>query len=120
MRLSIVLDCAEPSALAPFWCAALGYERALELADFTVLGPGDGQPGGAPFILQRVAEPRVAKNRMHVDVHPPLDVGVPGLVGRLERLGGTRSGEPVTRLLDEIGVWWQVMADPEGNEFCVV
>src|SRR5687767_12162751 len=115
MKLSLVLDCADPAALTPFWCAALGYEQALELSDFTVLRPTEGEPAGSPFILQRVPEPRVGKNRMHVDVHPPLEVGLPGLVARLEGLGGTRRGAPVTELLDEVGVWWQVMADPEGN-----
>jgi Glyoxalase-like domain len=120
MKLSLVLDCTDPAALAPFWCAALGYRQVLELPDFTVLRPADGEPPGSPFILQRVPEPRAGKNRMHLDVHPPLEPGLPGLVERLEGLGGTRLGGPVTGLLDEIGVWWQVMADPEGNEFCVV
>jgi redox-sensitive bicupin YhaK (pirin superfamily) len=72
------------------------------------------------FILQRVPEEKAGKNRMHVDVHPPLELGVPGLVERLEALGGRRVGAPVTDLLEAIDSWWQVMADPEGNEFCVV
>jgi hypothetical protein len=72
------------------------------------------------LILQRVGETKHIKNRMHLDIHPPLDLGVPGFVDRLEALGGTRVGEPVVELLEEIGVWWQLMVDPEGNEFDVV
>ena len=120
MRLSLVLDCTDPTALTPFWCAALGYRQVLELPSFTVLRPAEGEPAGSPFILQRVPEPRPGKNRMHLDLHPPLEVGVPGLVERLEGLGGSRLGGPVTELLETLGVWWQVMADPEGNELCVV
>jgi Glyoxalase-like domain len=120
MRLSLVLDCTDPAALTPFWSAALGYRQVLELPDFTVLRPAEGEPAGSPFILQRVPERRQGKNRMHIDIHPPLEVGLAGLVERLQGLGGSCIGSPVTELLGELGVWWQVMADPEGNEFCVV
>ena len=121
MRLSVVLDGRDLSLLVPFWSAALGYDAVFSLPDFEVLRPREGEPPGPVFILQRVPEERPAgKNRMHVDVHPPLELGVPGLVDRLEALGGRRIGEPVTDLLEEIDSWWQVMADPEGNEFCVV
>ena len=120
MRLSVVLDGRDLTVLVPFWCVALGYDAVFSLPDFEVLRPREGEPPGPVFILQRVPEEKVGKNRMHVDVHPPLDLGVPGLVQRLEALGGRRVGEPVTDLLEEIETWWQVMADPEGNEFCVV
>ncbi|GAB3439856.1 VOC family protein [Phycicoccus ginsengisoli] len=120
MHLSIVLDCLDAQALTPFWSAAMGYRVASELPGFVVLRPDEGEPRGPVFILQQVPEGRNGKNRMHVDVHPPLDLGLPGLVSRLEDLGGRRLGEPVVDLLDTVGVWWQVMADPEGNELCVV
>jgi predicted enzyme related to lactoylglutathione lyase len=121
MRLSVVLDVHDLPGLVPFWEAALGYAAVFSLPDFEVLRPREGEPPGPVFILQRVPEERPAgKNRMHVDVHPPLELGVPALVERLEALGGRRIGEPVTDLLEEIDSWWQVMADPEGNEFCVV
>ena len=120
MRLIIVLDGQDLSTLVPFWCAAMGYQPAFSLPDFEVLQPADGEPAGPAFILQRVSEPKVGKNRMHVDVHPPLELGVPALVERLEGLGGRRLGEPVTDLLEPLGIWWQTMADPEGNEFDVV
>jgi hypothetical protein len=120
VRISVVLDCLDPSALVGFWTVALGYEHAGSVPGFEVLRPAEGQPPGPVYILQSVPEPHTGKNRMHVDIHPPLELGVPGLVGQLEALGGRRLGEPVTGLLDELGIWWQVMADPEGNEFCVV
>jgi predicted enzyme related to lactoylglutathione lyase len=65
------------------------------------------------FILAAVPEARAGKNRMHVDVHPK---DAEAHLTRLQRLGGTLHGERVERY----GIWWQVMCDPEGNEFCVV
>jgi hypothetical protein len=120
MRISVVLDCRDPKALVEFWAAALRYQPVASLPRFEVLAPADGEPAGPVLILQQVDEPKSAKNRMHIDVHPPLDLGVPGLVAELEQLGGIRVGEPVTELLEEIGVWWQLMRDPEGNELDVV
>ncbi len=120
MRISVVLDCHDPKALVEFWSTALRYQLAASVTGFEVLQPVAGEPAGPVLILQQVDEPRSAKNRMHIDIHPPLDLGVPGLVAQLERLGGTRVGEPVTDLLEEIGVWWQLMRDPEGNELDVV
>lgn len=120
MRVSVVLDCLNPQALVPFWSAALGYQPAGSLDGFEVLQPREGEPPGPVFILQRVPEPKTGKNRSHLDIHPPLERGVPSLVEELVALGGRRIGEPVVELVDELGIWWQVMADPEGNEFDVI
>jgi hypothetical protein len=120
MRLSVVLDCADPAALVPFWSEAMGYRSATSLPGFEVLVPRADQPEGPVFILQRVPEGRPAKNRMHLDVHVPLDIGVPGQTERLVELGARPLGAPVTELWETAGIWWQVMADPEGNEFCLV
>jgi hypothetical protein len=128
MRLSVVLDCRDPHALVGFWSAALGYRHAASISGsgvgsgpgYEVLIPADGEPPGSVFVLQAVAEAKAGKNRMHLDVHAPLELGVPALVERLEGLGGRRVGDPVTELLVEHGIWWQVMQDPEGNELCVV
>ena len=110
-----MLDCIDPAALVPFWCAALGYEPAGSLPAYEVLsGPGP------VVILQKVGEAKAGKNRMHLDLHPPLETGVPAVVQRLEALGGRRIGAPNTELLGSLGIWWQLMADPEGNEFDVV
>jgi Glyoxalase-like domain len=120
MRLSLVLDCTNPDSLVDFWCRALRY-RAVGSPPpgYQVLVPTDQSPHGPVFILQAVPEGRVSKNRMHIDIHPPADLGVPALVDELESFGATRLGPPMTPFLDTIGIWWQVMADPEGNEFCV-
>ena len=133
----LTLDCIDAVRVAGFWKVALGYEdepapepfadRTEWLASFgEAYDPHEGawlrDPAGVGprLSILAVPEPKVAKNRMHVDVHPPLDPGLPGLASRLEALGGRRLGAPVVELLEDAGIWWQVMADPEGNEFCVV
>ena len=75
MRMSVVLDCAEPERLVAFWCAALGYEHAGTIDGFEVLRPAAGEPPGPVFILQRVAEAKTGKNRSHVDITRPLRPG---------------------------------------------
>ena len=117
MRVSVVIDSADPDALVAFWCQALGYRLALSPAQYRVLVPADGQPPGPVVVLQRVPEARSAKNRMHLDLHP---ADAADHVAALERAGGRRVGERVTEMSETLGIWWQVMADPEGNEFCVV
>ena len=116
VRVSVVLDSVDPHAIAGFWQQALGYREAGDLGHFVVLAPEPGEPGPV-VILQRVPEERAAKNRMHLDLHP---ADADEHVTRLERLGGRRLGDPVTELEPALGVRWQPMADPQGNEFCVV
>jgi len=111
-RLDITLDCHQPEPLAEFWAAALDYENAGRHGEFWPLFPRDD---ARPIIvLQQVDEPRTGKNRMHLDLHvDDLD----GEVARLVALGARRlSATPV----EGHGHTWVVMADPEGNEFCVV
>ena len=117
MRVSVVIDSDDPDGLVAFWSAALGYQLADAPPGYHVLIPEAGQPRGPALVLQQVPEQRVGKNRLHLDIHVP---DVAAHADRLEALGGRRLGEPVTELLDEHGIWWQVMADPQGNEFCVV
>jgi predicted enzyme related to lactoylglutathione lyase len=112
MRLNVVLDCRDPDALVEFWSTALGYRLNEALDDYRILVPADGEPGPV-FMLSRSGDDKRAKNRMHVDVHPD---NAEAQLTRLQRLGGTLVGERVERY----GIWWQVMADPEGNELCVV
>ncbi|MEX0874149.1 MAG: VOC family protein [Actinomycetota bacterium] len=109
--VGLVLDCLDPARLAEFWCAALDYVSVGELGNYFVLFP-DGRPG-SKLLLQTVTEEKAGKNRMHIDIEV-ADVGAE--VKRLEDLGGRRL-EATSRT--EHGVTWQVMADPEGNEFCV-
>ncbi|SEQ50864.1 VOC family protein [Streptomyces radiopugnans] len=142
----LVIDCADPHRQADFWAAALGYrvednstliERLLGIGavgeDILVehhgrrawrdlaaarhpedpADPDSGAGLGRRLLFQRVPEPKTVKNRLHIDVHSG-----PGrreeTVARLEGLGAT-----VIRQVREPGGEWTVMADPEGNEFCV-
>jgi catechol 2,3-dioxygenase-like lactoylglutathione lyase family enzyme len=116
VRVSVVLDTVDPRAIAGFWREALGYREAADLGAFLVLAPERGDEGPV-VILQQVPEGRAGKNRMHLDLHPP---DADEHVARLERLGARRLGGPVTELEPALGVRWQRMADPQGNEFCVV
>jgi len=109
--LGLVLDCADPVALGAFWAPALGYVDVGEVGAYVALLP-DGQPG-PKLLLQRVAEPKVGKNRMHLDIEV-ADIEVEA--ARLEGLGATRVSDGT---MSEHGTTWILMADPEGNEFCV-
>jgi predicted enzyme related to lactoylglutathione lyase len=112
-RIEIGIDCADPVALAPFWAAALGYEVGDLDADGIYLDLVPPRAGMTIVYLQRVPEPKVTKNRAHLDLYDPDPEAA---VERLERLGATKVGEPRT---GSEGGWWQVMLDPEGNELCV-
>lgn len=107
-EIVITLDCSEPESLAEFWAPALGYSTLGSAGAYVAL-VGEG-PG---LLLQKVEEPKVAKNRMHIDLKvPDVDAEVERLVG----LGAKRLSDGT---MEEHGSQWVVMADPEGNEFCV-
>jgi predicted enzyme related to lactoylglutathione lyase len=110
-KLGLVLDCADPERLAEFWSAAIGYTTLGSAGNYVLLADESGrQP---KLLLQRVTEAKTGKNRMHFDIETPT---VDEEVARLEVLGATRIG---TDAIEEHGNRWVVMADPEGNEFCV-
>jgi len=110
----ITFDCAEPFTLATFWSAVTDWpvDPESEPADDEV---GVLAPGPLPMLLFiRVPEGKAVKNRVHLDIGP-LERTRDEEVERLTGLGG--------RVLDDRrtpeGRGWIVMADPEGNEFCV-
>jgi predicted enzyme related to lactoylglutathione lyase len=109
--IGLVLDCADPEKLAAFWAAALGIDRLGAADQYVLLASSTG--AFPKLLLQRVAEPKSTKNRMHLDIETPE---VDTEVARLQTLGATRI-EPGART--EHGSRWVIMADPEGNEFCV-
>jgi catechol 2,3-dioxygenase-like lactoylglutathione lyase family enzyme len=109
MRIEITLDCVDLDATAAFWTAALGYRREDTVEGRFVSLTGDGPN----LSLQRVPEPKTGKNRMHLDL---LVDDVDLQVARLHALGAS-SVPPGLR--EEFGQRWAVLADPEGNEFCV-
>jgi predicted enzyme related to lactoylglutathione lyase len=111
VQIGLVLDSRDPEALAPFWAGALEYVVVGSVENYVMLVP-DGREG-PKLLIQRVAEHKAGKNRMHVDI----EVGdIDALAEKLEALGATRLG---TEAHAEHGMRWIVMADPEGNEFCV-
>ncbi|SFQ25405.1 hypothetical protein SAMN05421810_105366 [Amycolatopsis arida] len=140
--VQITFDCADPAGLAAFWAEALGYrlqdppegfaswEQALEAMGVPPERRNDAsavvdpEGSGPRLFFQRVPEGKQAKNRVHLDVR-----AAPGLEGdarmtaleaeaeRLVTLGATRleRHEPEPPL----GAGHLVLADPEGNEFCL-
>jgi predicted enzyme related to lactoylglutathione lyase len=113
MKIAFVLDVADLDRMARFWSEALGYREIAEARDdhWAVLAPQSTLAGGGGALtLQRVPEPKIVKNRMHLDLWVAVrDAEVRRLVGL-----GASIIRPV--IPDEP---WVVMADPEGNEFCV-
>jgi len=109
----ICFDCADQRRVARFWADALGYvARPLDPEDTEDDPIALNPPGGGLRIwFNRVPESKVVKNRVHIDINMPDD-------NELERLRSL--GARVLReIRDDDGVlWWTIMADPEGNEFC--
>ena len=117
----LAIDCADPSGLARFWCSVLDYEVQYEDDEIVTIGSpmvpeGKNRPGPVPPTLTfaRVPEGKTAKNRLHLDVSP-TDREQDDEVSRLLGLGARHAD--VGQTGDES---WVVLADPEGNEFCVL
>ena len=111
----VVVDCVEPAVVAGFWEAALGWRRTHDTADQIALEPpaGSAEDGVAPDLLfLRVPDPAPGKNRLHLDLRPEDQDSE---VERLVALGARRAsiGQPSDAP-------WVVLADPEGNELCVL
>ena len=108
----LCLDAHDPHALAPFWAELLGYD-VTDSDDTTVelTGPAGSGPR---LVLGKVPDEKVVKNRMHIDLNA-TDRDQAAEVERAVALGA----RPV-----DIGqgpdVSWVVLADPEGNEFCIL
>jgi predicted enzyme related to lactoylglutathione lyase len=109
--IGLVLDCTDPTELAHFWSEALGYSTVGGAGSYVMLVDSEGiRP---KLLLQAVPEVKSAKNRMHLDIETP---DVDAEASRLESLGARRLEAGVR---SEHGSNWVIMADPEGNEFCV-
>ena len=112
----LIIDCQDHDLVGRFWQEVLGYEET-ERCD----GPEDfyveltGPPGAGPrIVVGRAPDDKVVKNRLHIDVNA-TDRDRDAEVERILDLGATRvdigQGDDVS---------WVVLADPEGNEFCVL
>jgi catechol 2,3-dioxygenase-like lactoylglutathione lyase family enzyme len=111
----LCIDTTDPAALATFWQAALGWRRTVDKDDEVVLEPPAGSPqeGVAPDLLfLRVPEHKAGKNRLHLDLRPADQAAE---VTRLIQLGARR-----TDIGQGADASWAVLADPDGNEFCVL
>ena len=111
---NIAVDAVDQEVVAAFWCAALGWQ-VLERVDGVVsIGPA-GAPDGCPGIdVLAVPEAKTGKNRLHLDLRADWG-GQSTELARLLELGARRV---------DVGqapeVTWVVLADPEGNEFCLL
>lgn len=112
-ELIVVIDCADLGRAAEFWTGVLGYvPEGLALGRYLGLIPADGQ--GAEILLQRVPEKKRDKNRVH------LDLRTPDLESEVNRVLGLGAVQLTEQPIEEFGWRWHVLADPDGNEFCVL
>ena len=108
---TVVVDCLDPEPLATFWSALLGVDVHHRGADWISLRAAE--PGHPRVAFQRVPEAKSTKNRLHLDVWV-ADIATATV--EAEALGARRVGPLVTAS----GEPFQVLADPAGNEFCLV
>jgi predicted enzyme related to lactoylglutathione lyase len=113
---TLTLDASDPAALAAFWAAALGWQVVDDAGDEGEIEvrPPD-RVVATPLLFVQCDDEKRAKNRLHLDLRPTDDRDAE--VARLESLGATQVEIGQSR--DPL-VTWVVMADPEGNEFCVL
>ncbi len=112
----LVIDCADAERLAAFWSAVLGYvEIGREGDDIEIGPPGVGFGGPQPtLVFAAVPEAKRDKLRLHIDVNA-TDHSQQQELDRLLALGATPAD--VGQTGEES---WHVLADPEGNEFCLL
>jgi hypothetical protein len=108
----LVVDCSDPHMLAEFWSRALSYEISDEDDELSAIEDPEGD--GPSICFQRVPEPRSGKNRVHFDLTVPEDELDEAVLG-LTMMGATK-----LNIGQDPDSSWVVLADPEGNEFCVV
>lgn len=111
---SVVVDAHDCEVLARFWSAVLGWRVTDEADDLWAIEPPEGsrELDVAPdIVFLRVPDEKVVKNRLHFDLRP---TDQDAEVRRIVELGATRVD------IGQGDVSWVVLADPEGNEFCVL
>ncbi len=111
----VTVDAREPASIARFWAAALGWRVTFEEPDEVAVEPPEGSSDPLPYpdlLFIRVPEDKQVKNRLHLDLRPDDQAEE---VARHEGLGARR-----VDIGQGADVSWVVMADPEGNQFCVL
>jgi hypothetical protein len=120
-----VIDSTDPKKLSSWWAKALDWQTVYESEDECVIVPGWVAPDdaantpwewiGPGLVFVSVPEAKQTKNRLHIDLAPHTSQDRDAEIARLEQLGASRvdvgQGDDVS---------WTVLADPEGNEFCVL
>jgi hypothetical protein len=123
---TVVVDCRDPQAQAHWWARALDWQVVYDTAEEAVAIPSGIGPEpptreqwwarGQGLVFVPVPEGKTVKNRLHIDLAPYSDQDRDAEIERLVQLGAAR----VDVGQDEGEVTWTVLADPEGNEFCVL
>jgi hypothetical protein len=120
-----VIDSNDPKTLSSWWAQALDWQTVYESEDECVIVPGWVTPDdaantpwertGPGLVFVSVPEAKQTKTRLHIDLAPHTSQDRDAEIARLEQLGASRvdvgQGDDVS---------WTVLADPEGNEFCVL
>ncbi len=107
---TVVIDAHDVSRLARWWAEVLDYRIVYEAPDEVVIARDEHTYPGLVFVP--VPEDKTIKNRLHIDLNPDDQAAE---VERLINMGARR-----TDVGQGDGVSWVVLADPEGNEFCVL
>ncbi|MFJ8076086.1 VOC family protein [Streptomyces sp. NPDC096176] len=106
----IAIDCHDAKTLARFWAEVLDWHVVYEDPEEIVIGADASTLPGIVFLT--VPEHKTVKNRLHLDLTPDdQDAEVKRIIGLGARRADVGQGEDVT---------WVLLADPEGNEFCVL
>ena len=109
---SLTVDSHDPRAVAAFWSVALDWPILYDSEDEVMIAPFDERkPGVFPVLFLKNPDDKRVKNRWHFDLAPEDQAAE---VARLEGLGARRAD------IGQGEVDWVVMADVEGNEFCVL
>lgn len=113
----VTIDAHDPAVLGRFWRDALDWSITSEQSDSVTVSPPTNDPeqaGQLPLTFVPARGQKTAKNRIHLDLASRSTEHQAALVSRLETLGARQID------IGQRNVTWVVMADPEGNEFCVV
>ena len=116
----LIVDCHDLKLVAYFWCAVLRYEVLEVQDDLIEIGAGTAtaegfrkEPLPPTIVFVKVPEGKTVKNRLHIDVSP-IDASQADEVERVLALGAKKID------IGQGDVGWVVLADPEGNEFCIL
>lgn len=122
---TIVVDCVDVAAQAEWWRETLGWQKIYEADDEVVLIPAHvteelarstpWEQVGPGLVFVPVPHGKTVKNRLHIDLAPHTSDDRDAEVARLLERGATR-----VDVGQSTDVSWTVLADPEGNEFCVL